>query len=135
MIYLNLLIIILLIIFIHELGHYSVARLFKTRVTDFSIGFGKVLYQKKDKNNTNWKLSIIPLGGYVKIKGLESIFQNNNPTDFDRDSFQCLKFYQNKRSIKTASDTQARKKLYKSSVKSWKNYEKYVNKSFSKLLN
>ena len=48
---------------------------------------------------------------------------------------KCLKFYQNKRSIKTASDTQARKKLYKSSVKSWKNYEKYVNKSFSKLLN
>ena len=48
---------------------------------------------------------------------------------------KCLKFYQNKRSIKTASDTQARKKLYKSSVKSWKDYEKYVNKSFSKLLN
>ena len=91
MIYLNLLIIILLIIFIHELGHYSVARLFKTRVTDFSIGFGKVLYQKKDKNNTNWKVSAFPLGGYVKIKGLESIFKNTNKNeDIDEDSFQNL---------------------------------------------
>ena len=48
---------------------------------------------------------------------------------------KCLKFYQNKRIIKTASDTQARKKLYKTSIKSWKNYEKYLKKSFTKLLN
>ena len=91
MIYINLLIIFLVIIFIHELGHYSVARLFGTRVTDFSIGFGKVLYQKKDKNNTNWKVSAFPLGGYVKIKGLESIFKNTNKNeDIDEDSFQNL---------------------------------------------
>ena len=48
-------------------------------------------------------------------------------------SSKCLKFYQNKRSIKTASDTQARRKLYKSSINSWKNYEKYLKKPFSKL--
>ena len=49
MIYINLFIILIFIIFIHELGHYSVARIFKTTVTDFSVGFGKVLFQFKDK--------------------------------------------------------------------------------------
>ena len=78
MIYINLIIIFLLIIFIHELGHYTIARLFKTSVTDFSIGFGKVLFQFKDKYSTKWKFSLIPLGGYVKIKGLESIFKSGN---------------------------------------------------------
>ena len=47
----------------------------------------------------------------------------------------CLKFYNNKRAIKTASDTQARKKIYKSSVDSWKNYEKYLGRSFKNLTN
>ena len=52
MIYINLLIIILLIITIHEFGHYLAARLFKAEVTDFSIGFGKPIYQYTDRNNT-----------------------------------------------------------------------------------
>ena len=93
MIYINLLIILLVIIFIHELGHYTCARLFKIRVTDFSIGFGKVLYQIKDKNLTNWKISLIPLGGYVKIKGLESIFQNSKINDNEFDSFQNINLF------------------------------------------
>ena len=75
MIYINLLIIFLLLIFIHELGHYSAARFFGAKVTDFSIGFGKSLFTFKDQRNTRWKISLIPLGGYVKIKGLESIFR------------------------------------------------------------
>ena len=45
----------------------------------------------------------------------------------------CLKFYNNKRAIKTASDIQARKKIYKSSVNSWKNYEKYLGEVFKRL--
>jgi len=45
----------------------------------------------------------------------------------------CLKFYENKRPIKTASDVQARKKIYSSSVNSWKNYNKYLQNSFQKL--
>ena len=69
MIYLNLLIVFLLLIFIHELGHYTASRFFGVKVTDFSIGFGKSLFIFKDKNHTNWKFSLIPLGGYVKIKG------------------------------------------------------------------
>ena len=45
----------------------------------------------------------------------------------------CLNFYNNKRPIKTASDVQARNKIYKSSVDSWKHYEKYLSKYFTKL--
>jgi len=52
--------------------------------------------------------------------------------DLDWDD-NCLKFYDNKRPIKTASDTQAREKIYKSSVDSWKNYKKYINMFFNKL--
>ena len=82
--------IFLFIIFIHELGHYTIARLFKTTVTDFSIGFGKVLFHFKDKYSTKWKLSLIPLGGYVKIKGLESIFNSSKIVDNSKDSFHNL---------------------------------------------
>ena len=81
MIYVNLIIIFLLIIFVHELGHYTLARFFKATVTDFSIGFGKVLFQFRDKYLTTWKISLIPLGGYVKIKGLESIFNASKKID------------------------------------------------------
>ena len=93
MIYLNLLIIFLFLIFIHELGHYLAARLFNAKVTDFSIGFGKTLFNYKDKNDTNWKVSLIPLGGYVKIKGLENIFQNNNSSINLENSFQSLSLF------------------------------------------
>ena len=47
----------------------------------------------------------------------------------------CLKFYKNKRAIKTVSSTQARKKIYKSSINSWKNYQNILNKFFAKLPN
>ena len=50
-------------------------------------------------------------------------------------SAKCLKFYENKRPIKTASSTQARSKIYKSSINTWKNYEKYLNEYFAKLKN
>ena len=90
MIYVNLIIIFLLIIFVHELGHYTLARFFKATVTDFSIGFGKVLFQFRDKYLTTWKISLIPLGGYVKIKGLESIFNASKKIDNSSDSFQNL---------------------------------------------
>ena len=57
------------LIFFHELGHYSVARFFGIRVERFSIGFGKAVYQRKAKSGTNWMISRIPLGGYVKFTG------------------------------------------------------------------
>ena len=93
MIYINLLIIFIFIVFIHEFGHYSLARFFKVKVTDFSIGFGKTLFSFQDKNNTVWRISLLPLGGYVKIKGLESIFKNQNQKNHDKDSFQALNLF------------------------------------------
>ena len=92
MIYLNLLLVFICIVFIHEFGHYFFARIFKAEVTDFSIGFGKPLYTFTDKNNTIWKISPIPLGGYVKIKGLDTVFQKNSKND--PGSFQSLRLYQ-----------------------------------------
>jgi len=67
------LIIISLIVTFHELGHFTVARLFKTRVERFSVGFGKILLRHKDKNGVEWCLSALPLGGYVKFAGDENI--------------------------------------------------------------
>ena len=90
MIYIHLLFIVLLVIFIHELGHYCAARIFNITVTDFSLGFGKPIFVYKSKN-TRGKFSPILLGGYVKIKGLESIFQKNNKI-VTPNSFQSLNF-------------------------------------------
>ena len=92
MIYINLLLVFICIVFIHEFGHYLFARIFKAEVTDFSIGFGKPLFQFKDRNNTIWKICPIPLGGYVKIKGLDSVFQKNS--NDEPGSFQSLQLYQ-----------------------------------------
>jgi membrane-associated protease RseP (regulator of RpoE activity) len=60
---------VLLLITVHELGHYWVARLSKVKVYAFSIGFGPALIKWTNKRGEEWKLSLIPLGGYVKIKG------------------------------------------------------------------
>lgn len=56
-----------LLITFHELGHYWVARLCGVKVLRFSVGFGKVLARRVDRNGTEWALSAIPLGGYVKM--------------------------------------------------------------------
>ena len=58
-----------IIVFIHEFGHYIVARINKVDVEKFSIGFGPVLFSKIDKNNTKWQICAVPLGGYVKFCG------------------------------------------------------------------
>lgn len=56
----------LLIVF-HEFGHYLVARLAGVKVLRFSVGFGKVIARRVDRHGTEWALSAIPLGGYVKM--------------------------------------------------------------------
>jgi regulator of sigma E protease len=58
-----------ILIFVHEWGHYIVARLCGVRVDKFSIGFGKELFGRNDKNGTRWKLCMVPLGGYVQMFG------------------------------------------------------------------
>src|SRR5437868_8423769 len=57
-----------ILIFVHEFGHFIVARLCGVRVEVFSLGFGKKIFQYK-KGDTNYCISIIPLGGYVKMFG------------------------------------------------------------------
>ena len=57
------------LVFIHEMGHYSVARFFKVSIDRFSIGFGKPLVKRTDKNGTEWVVSRIPFGGFVKFSG------------------------------------------------------------------
>ena len=58
-----------LIVGIHELGHFSVARFFNIHVLKFKIGFGKELYSFQDKNECKYSLGILPLGGYVQMLG------------------------------------------------------------------
>lgn len=62
-------IILSVIVFVHEFGHYLVARLCGVRITDFSIGFGKELWGFHDRHGTRWKVSLLPFGGYVKMFG------------------------------------------------------------------
>ena len=68
------LILILVVVFIHEYGHYYFARKYGVGVTDFSIGFGKELFGWNDKLGTRWKICAIPLGGYVKFFGDRNVY-------------------------------------------------------------
>ena len=71
-------ILILVVVFIHEYGHYYFARKYGVGVTDFSIGFGKELFGWNDKSGTRWKICLIPLGGYVKFFGDRNVFSQSD---------------------------------------------------------
>jgi regulator of sigma E protease len=60
------------VVFFHELGHFLVARWCGVRVQAFSLGFGPELFGRNDKHGTRWRVSAIPLGGYVKFYGDEN---------------------------------------------------------------
>ena len=79
------------LIFFHELGHFTAARFFGVQVDVFSIGFGKRLWTKKI-GKTEWSLSAVPLGGYVKMKGQD----DSDPTkvSYDDDSYNTKKPWQ-----------------------------------------
>ncbi len=70
---LPILIIVSVIITVHEFGHYGIARLFRTRIERFSLGFGKVLVSRVDRHGTEWCISALPLGGYVSFAGDNNI--------------------------------------------------------------
>ena len=61
-----------IVVFFHELGHFLVARWCGVRVLVFSVGFGPELFGFNDRHGTRWKVSAIPLGGYVKFFGDEN---------------------------------------------------------------
>ena len=79
-----------IIVFVHEYGHFKVARLCGVTVDTFSIGFGRSLGGFKDRYGTQWKIGWLPLGGYVKFAGdanaasmpLEEARANAKPGDF-----------------------------------------------------
>ena len=68
------LVLISLVVFIHEYGHYYVAKKFGVGATDFSIGMGKELFGFNDKSGTRWKFCLIPIGGYVKFFGDRNVY-------------------------------------------------------------
>ncbi len=85
------LLVLSVLIFFHELGHFTAARLFGVQVDVFSIGFGKKLYSRTI-GKTEWSISAIPLGGYVKMKGQD----DSDPTkiSYDKDSYNVKKPWQ-----------------------------------------
>lgn len=62
-------IVISVIVFVHEFGHYFIAKLCGVKIDAFALGFGKELFGRTDKSGTRWKVCILPLGGYVKMFG------------------------------------------------------------------
>lgn len=63
------LVVLTILVFVHEMGHFLVARRNGVRVEVFSIGFGPEIFGRTDRHGTRWKFSLIPLGGYVKMYG------------------------------------------------------------------
>lgn len=78
------LIIFSFLIFFHELGHFLVARFWGVKVEVFSIGFGKKIYSKQI-GDTEWSISSIPLGGYVRMKGQDD--SDPRAINYDDDSY------------------------------------------------
>lgn len=72
-----------LVVFIHELGHYLVGRWCGIGAKVFSVGFGPELIGYTDSNGTRWRLSAIPLGGYVRFVGDMNAASANNPEEAD----------------------------------------------------
>ncbi len=82
-------VLILVVVFIHEYGHYYFAKKYGVGITDFSIGFGKEILGWNDKHGTRWKICWIPLGGYVKFFGDRNVFS-------EADQAEILKKYDEK---------------------------------------
>lgn len=74
----NFILVLCVLVFVHELGHYLVARMCGVRVETFSVGFGREIFGWTDRGNTRWKISILPLGGYVKMFGEHSIVEEGD---------------------------------------------------------
>ena len=83
------LILISIIVFVHELGHFLFARLFGVRVLDFSIGFGRSIKSWETKSKTIFNLRLLPFGGFVKMNGEE--ISEKSPSS---DSYSSKKYYQ-----------------------------------------
>ncbi|MFT4718801.1 MAG: regulator of sigma E protease [Rickettsiales bacterium] len=76
--------IISIIVFVHEFGHYYIAKICGVKIEQFSIGFGKEIFGFNDKHNTRWKFCLIPFGGYVKM------FGDRNPASLPSDEIKTF---------------------------------------------
>lgn len=76
-----LLVVLGVVVFVHELGHFLAARWAGVRVDAFSIGFGPAIIKWHDKRGTIWKIACLPLGGYVSIYGQEDMFNRKKYKD------------------------------------------------------
>jgi len=74
------LVVLTLLVFVHEFGHFWVARRCGVRVEVFSIGFGPELFGLTDRHGTRWKLSLLPLGGYVRMFGESNLAATSEGT-------------------------------------------------------
>jgi regulator of sigma E protease len=72
------------LVFFHELGHFIIARLLGVKVEVFSVGFGKKLFSKK-YGDTEYRIAMIPLGGYVQMKGQDDLEPISN--NYEKDSY------------------------------------------------
>src|SRR6202046_711229 len=85
-----------LVVFFHELGHFLVGRWCGVRILVFSIGFGPELIGFYDRHGTRWKISAIPLGGYVKFFGDDSVASTPDTSRLarlsDSDKADCFAF-------------------------------------------
>ena len=80
-----LLIVLGIVVFVHEAGHFMAARWAGVRVDAFSIGFGPAIVKWHDKRGTLWKIACLPLGGYVSIYGQEDMFNRKKYKDLPKD--------------------------------------------------
>ncbi len=81
----SLLIVLGVVVFVHELGHFLAARWAGVKVNTFSIGFGPALIKWHDKKGTMWKIACLPLGGYVAIYGQEDMFDRKKYAELPAD--------------------------------------------------
>lgn len=83
------------VVIIHELGHYTAARICGVKVLRFSIGMGKILYRKKFRQDgTEWALSLLPLGGYVKLLDARNEDMKSYPADAMAQEFTSRNVWQ-----------------------------------------
>ncbi len=84
---LSFLVVLGIIIFVHEFGHFVTAKLFGMRVFIFSFGFGQRLFGVK-RGDTDYRVSLVPLGGYVKLEGeADDYLSENTAQEGDRKDF------------------------------------------------
>ena len=62
-----------IVVVVHELGHYLAGRMFGVAVESFSVGFGKSVYERRDRSGTRWRINWIPLGGFVAFADKRSL--------------------------------------------------------------